>query len=402
MTLTRRSLIATTAAAGAVAATARFATPPAFGASPAILKPTPADQFDDYGTNAEMRWDSVDPRKYLTDQSRLFVRNHTVTPTIDRTTWRLRVFGDGLATPRTRGDALSLSWDDLRGAPATTHESVHECTGNGRSFFATQQGQTVSGTVLEARRGRHGRLGGRPAARRAQARRHLARTRSRSRRRASTRATVTGGVDYGPVRRPFPVSKALDDAVLAWGANGKPLLPDHGYPLRLVLPGWVGIASIKWLGSLEVSETELTSPWNTKWYRLTGGSYPADSPPLTVNPVRSAWELPVGATVPRGGRRSPGARGAAPPGSGTSTSASTAVPPGSGPSSRTAGPATTRRPSAASAGRSGRSRPPSAGRSTQLLARATDRAGRTQPLTTPLNDNGYFFDAVVKHPVTVA
>ena len=74
--------------------------------------------------------------------------------------------------------------------------------------------------------------------------------------------------------------------------NGEPLLPDHGYPLRLVLPGWVGIGSIKWLGSLEVSRTELTSPWNTKWYRMTGGDYPADSPPLTVNPVRSAWELP--------------------------------------------------------------------------------------------------------------
>ena len=39
--------------------------------------------------------------------------------------------------------------------------------------------------------------------------------------------------------------------------NGEDLLPDHGFPLRLVLPGWVGIASIKWLGSLEVSRTEL-------------------------------------------------------------------------------------------------------------------------------------------------
>ncbi len=38
----------------------------------------------------------------------------------------------------------------------------------------------------------------------------------------------------------------------------------------------------------------------------------------------------------------------------------------------------------------------------ELLARATDAAGRQQPLTTPFNDNGYFFDAVVKHPVTVA
>ncbi len=81
---------------------------------------------------------------------------------------------------------------------------------------------------------------------------------------------VTGGVNYGSVRRPFPVYKALKDAVLAWGANGADLLPDHGYPVRLVLPGWVGIGSIKWLGSLEVSRSELYSPWNTKWYRMTG------------------------------------------------------------------------------------------------------------------------------------
>ena len=36
-----------------------------------------------------------------------------------------------------------------------------------------------------------------------------------------------------------------------------------------------------------------------------------------------------------------------------------------------------------------------------LMARATDTAGRTQPLVAPYNDNGYFFDAVVKHPVTI-
>jgi DMSO/TMAO reductase YedYZ molybdopterin-dependent catalytic subunit len=96
------------------------------------------------------------------------------------------------------------------------------------------------------------------------------------------------------------VEKALDDALLAWKMDGEPLRPDHGFPLRLVLPGWVGIGSIKWLGSLEVSLTELTSPWNTKWYRMTGGDYPADSPPLTVNPVRSAWELPWGAGLDAG------------------------------------------------------------------------------------------------------
>ena len=83
--------------------------------------------------------------------------------------------------------------------------------------------------------------------------------------------------------------------------NGEPLLPDHGFPLRLVVPGWVGVASIKWLGSLEVATRPLESPWNTKWYRMTGGDFPDDAPPLTLNPVRSVWELPEPASLPAGG-----------------------------------------------------------------------------------------------------
>ena len=159
------------------------------------------------------------------------------------------------------------------------------------------------------------------------------------------------GIDRGPVRRPFPVEKALDDALLVWGVNGEDLAPDHGFPVRLVLPGWVGIANIKWLGSLEVSTTELASPWSTEWYRMSGGDHPADAPPLTTSPVRSAWELPweadaAGRTagahrpfVERSRRRSP-----------ASTSASTAARPGSPPSSASAPPG----PAGASPGRTHR------------------------------------------------
>ena len=351
-----------------------------------------------------MRWDSVDPAKYLTDQARLFVRNHTSTPMIDRSTWRLRVFGDGLATPRPDSAALSLSFDDLRRLPRTTVESVHECTGNGRSFFASQQGTPATGTawklgavgtvVWEGVRLRDvlKKVGLSPDA-------------------VSIQATgldpnyVTGGVDYGPVRRPFPVSKALDDAILAWGINGQPLLPDHGYPLRLVLPGWVGIGSIKWLGSLEVARTQLTSPWNTKWYVMTGGAYPPGQPPLSVNPVRSAWELPLPATVPAAqvghADRSRVERAGTDPRVDVSLDGGT-----------TWRQASCRRPAAArhddrhdhpALRGFGWSRfavtwrKPAPG-SYELLARATDAAGRQQPLTTPFNDNGYFFDAAVEAP----
>ena len=230
---------------------------------------------------------------------------------------------------------------------------------------------------------------------------------------------VTGGVDYGPVRRPFPVSKALDDAVLAWGMNGQPLLPDHGYPLRLVLPGWVGIGSIKWLGSLEVARTQLTSPWNTKWYVMTGGAYPPGQPPLSVNPVRSAWELPLPATVPAA--RSVTLTGRAWSGlapirrvdvslDGGTTWRKAELRDGPGGHGGHGGHHRAARhddrhdhPALRGFGWSRFAvtwRKPAPG-SYELLARATDAAGRQQPLTTPFNDNGYFFDAAVRHPVIV-
>ena len=45
------------------------------------------------------------------------------------------------------------------------------------------------------------------------------------------------------------------DALLAWRMNGADLEPQHGYPLRLVVPGWYGMASVKWLRSIEVVRT---------------------------------------------------------------------------------------------------------------------------------------------------
>ena len=398
--MTRRTVLVGSLAGGALAGvplgTAR-------AAYPSILKPTPADRFVDFGTNAEMRWDSVDPRRYLTRPGRLFVRNHTSTPVIDRSTWRLRVFGDGLATPRPATEPLTISWRQLRRLPRTTVLTVHECTGNGRSFFSRQQGTPAAGTqwtlgavgtvAWEGVRLRDllKEVGIAPAA-------------------VSIQATgldpeyVSGGVSYGAVRRPFPVHKALRDAVLAWSANGDELLPDHGYPLRLVLPGWVGIGSIKWLGSLEVSTTELTSPWNTKWYRMTGPTYSASEPPLTVNPVRSAWELGLGAVVPAGHRQTLTGRAW----SGAAPIKHVDVSLDGGESWQRAdlldedGTA----PGGAAVRGHGWSRfsvewkHPQPGEHV-LMARATDTKGRRQPLVTPFNDQGYFFDAVVRHPVTV-
>ncbi|MFC0223697.1 sulfite oxidase [Nocardioides zeicaulis] len=392
---TRRGFLAAAAVLGGAALVPTAAwRAPSSAASPFILKPTPPELFRDFKTNAEMLWSSVDRAGYRTPQSRLFVRNHTRTPQVDASTYALRLFGDGLATPRGEADALSLSLADLKRLPRHEHTAVLECTGNGRSFFTTQQQQSVSGTAWT--------LGAVGTVRWTGVRlRDVLASVGLAPDAVSIQATglddpyVSGGVDYGRVRRPFPVAKALDDAILAWGMNGEDLLPDHGYPLRLVLPGWVGIASIKWLGSLEVSRTELTSPWNTTFYRMTGPDWPADSPPLTVNPVRSAWELAAGAQLPA---RPVTLTGRSWSGAGRITRVSVSL--DGGESWR---PAVLDRRSREDAGWtrwSVRWGNPRRGRH-ELLARATDDRGRTQPLVAAYNTQGYFFDAVVRHPVTV-
>src|SRR5689334_6559633 len=64
------------------------------------------------------------------------------------------------------------------------------------------------------------------------------------------------GVDLGiehAFERSLPVADAMrDEVMLAWAANGQPLLPEHGFPLRLVVPSWYGMASVKWLRAITV------------------------------------------------------------------------------------------------------------------------------------------------------
>lgn len=389
-TLRRRSVLGLPLAGLAVAgATQVLGTAPrAWAGAPAIQKPLPPEWFVDYGTNAETRWDSVDPHRYATPQSRLFVRNHTRTPQIDAASYRLRVFGDGLTEPA--GVTLGLS--DLKRRFRTVEvTSLHECTGNGRSFFDTQQGTKASGTQWTL--GAVGAVTWQGVRLRDVLRWAGLRSDAESVQGAGLDDEyVDKGENLGRVRRPFPIAKALDDALLAWGANGEDLLPDHGFPLRLVLPGWVGIASIKWLGELEVSTSQLSSPWNTRWYNIGG--------PLGVNPVRSAWELPRDAQLPAGRSTVLTGRswsGAAPIArvdvstDGGATWSPARLRPAPGP--RTEGHGWTRWAHTWHTPEPGRH---------DLLARATDLHGRSQPDVAAYNPNGYFFDAVVRHPVIVA
>jgi hypothetical protein len=295
--------------------------------------------------------------------------------------------------------------------PSETVTHFMECAGNGRSFFGSQQGTPVPGSAWKL-----GAVG-------------VAKWRGVPLREVLERAgikssavdvmpqgldaeVITKGVNEGHVRRPLSVDKALDDALLAYEMNGEGLPPDHGLPVRLVVPGWVGVASIKWLGQIEVADHPLYSPWNTTQYRMIGPEYPPDSPPLTRQAVKSAFELPLPAALPAG--KTIRLHGRSWSGSGSikrveiypeavPTAAGGTPPKGSSrPTPEGWHPAELQSPNVPQAWVrwSFDWTPPGPG-SYQLRARGTDQTDQRQPETVPFNANGYLFWAVVRHPVTV-
>ncbi|MFF5637655.1 sulfite oxidase [Streptomyces sp. NPDC012825] len=393
----RRSLLKLLAASPAVsalgglaaAAPARAAT--AGPTAPGIVKPLPAEHFTVRGTNAEARFDAFADTGHLTPADRFFVRNHTSTPVLDARDWRLTLWGDGLHG----GRPVHFTYGQLRDLPSVTRTALVECAGNGRSFYASQQGEAVTGTAwtlgaVGAARWRGVRLA--DVLRRA----GIARDAVAVQPRGLDDPYVSGGIDYGRVRRPLPLAKALDDVILAYEMNGEPLPYDHGHPVRLVVPSWIGIASIKWLGDIEVSTRPLTSPWSTDWYRLFGDAHPGGgSAPLGRQVLKSGYQLPSGAVLEAGRVHRLTGR------------AWSALAPVRKVEVSTDGGARWRPAQLHDAPRrdgwvrwSAPWRPHRAGQVT-LLSRTTDAAGNVQPERAVHNTQGYLFDAAVRHPVTV-
>jgi DMSO/TMAO reductase YedYZ molybdopterin-dependent catalytic subunit len=394
--ISRRTLFRLSAGAGIGAAITGAGAGRAGAADGPIRKPLPPELFEVYGSNAEMRWEAMRGQGYHTPTDRFFVRDHTRTPVIDARTWRLRLFGTGLHGSPTLDRAVEFGYEDLLGMPARSISAFVECTGNGRSFYTGQQNQPVTGSPWKLGAVGVARWRGVPLSV------VLERAGLTDRAvdvmpRGLDPEFVDGGQNHGRVRRPLPVAKALDDVLLAYEMNGRPLLPDHGFPARLVVPSWVGISSIKWVGDIEVSDVPLFSPWNTVYYRLFGPGYPPEgSAPLTRQVLKSAFELPWDARLNTG--RPAVLRGRSWSGRGAVRHVDVS----------TDGGASWRRAHA----RGPREatgwlrwelpwRPEGHGPRV-LLARATDASGAVQPDVARYNTLGYLFDAVVRHPVTIA
>ncbi|MBI1902237.1 MAG: sulfite oxidase [Planctomycetia bacterium] len=216
---------------------------------------------------------------WVTPNRLFFVRNHFDEPRIDAATWRLSV--EGLVE---RPLALSLS--DLAELPERTVFATMECAGNGRSFLTPH----VHGVQWGAGAIGHAEWTGVP----------LKALLERAGMRPGTVDVLFEGCDRGseadhpePMNfaRTLPLAKALErDTLLATHMNGQPLEPIHGFPLRLLVPGWYGVASVKWLSRIEVLDQAFDGYFQTKKYTIQQQT-PAGAETVVVGPMPVKSEI---------------------------------------------------------------------------------------------------------------
>ena len=204
----------------------------------------------------------------VTPTDLFYVRNHWKgAPEIDIDAYRLSVGGEV-------AQALSLSMDDLKGMQRRRYQATFECCGNGPipEYWAKQ-----TRSVMEKVTG-HGIMGNAEWVGVS-----LADVLNMAEIGPNAVEVMFEGADHGPdevvgdpeevtYERSLPMEKVLHpDTMLAWEMNGEMLTPLHGYPLRLVVPGWYGMCSVKWLVGIHVLDHKFEGFYQIERYRVMNG-----------------------------------------------------------------------------------------------------------------------------------
>ncbi|WP_205324273.1 sulfite oxidase [Glycomyces sp. YM15] len=175
---------------------------------------------------------------------------------------------------------LRLSMDDLRSHPAVTTRVTMECAGNGRALLTPRP---VSQPWLVEAVGTADWTG-------VPLRALLAEAGVRD---GAVDAVFTGadhGIERGveqDYQRALPLDTAIGDApgvLVAYAMNGAPLPPQHGWPLRLVVPGWYGMAHVKWLRDITIAEQPFTGFQQTTAYRIRQEPHEEGTPVTRIAP----------------------------------------------------------------------------------------------------------------------
>jgi sulfane dehydrogenase subunit SoxC len=203
---------------------------------------------------------------------------HFDIPVVDAATWTLSI--GGLVDRE-----LELTLADLHARPAITQPVTLECAGNGRSSFDPRPTSQPWGLEAVGT----GEWTGVPL-------RSILDEAGLDRR--ATEVVFTGldrGVDGGTEQqyeRSLTVEEAMrDEVILAYALNGVALPPQHGFPLRLLVPGWYGMTSVKWLERITLVDEPFTGYQQAQAYRLRRQ---ADEPgePITRIEPRSLMAPP--------------------------------------------------------------------------------------------------------------
>jgi len=246
--------------------------------------------------NAETSPDKL-VASFLTPQADFYIRNHGPTPELSEDH---RVVLDGLVDrPR------SFTLGELQAIfPARTVTATMQCAGNRRAHL--QGVAKTSGDPWDV-----GAIGNAEWTGVA-----LADVLAAAGVRKGALFVGTTGADEvdvdgetAPFGASIPIVKALEpDVLIAWAMNGEPLTPEHGAPLRLVVPGYAGVRSAKWLTRIEVRDRPSDAPIQAKDYKLF---------PSSVTKEEADWdqgltieEMPLNAAIcspPDGAQIAPGA-----------------------------------------------------------------------------------------------
>lgn len=200
-------------------------------------------------------------RSWITPTESFFVRNHFDIPQIDLNTWRLRLIDRDESS-------FAFRWDDLNAMPQHSVFATLECAGNGRAYLE----QPAAGVQWGCGAVGNAEWSGVPL-------RDLV---ENLRIDASTREIVFQGADRGhedcsegeiPFARSLPPDVALHpDTIVALRMNGELLTAAHGRPARLIVPGWYGVASVKWLASAAFIDRTFDGYFQTVKYTVARDS----------------------------------------------------------------------------------------------------------------------------------
>jgi DMSO/TMAO reductase YedYZ molybdopterin-dependent catalytic subunit len=220
--------------------------------------------------NLETPFDQLD--SFITPVEQFYIRSHFPTPEMDLASYLLRI-GGAVSRP------LSLSYQELREMRTKTQVALLECAGNSRVLLVPQ----VEGAQWELGAVGNAEWTGVPL-------RVLLEQAGVA---DDVREIVLEGADRGiPEEKPvppgtityarsLPLGKAMRPEVLiAYQMNGRDLEPDHGYPVRAIVPGYYGMASVKWLAGVHAVRGPFQGYWQTSDYAYWDYA--------TGNPVRRA------------------------------------------------------------------------------------------------------------------